>query len=231
MNKEIKRKIYAIALAGIILATPKTKAYAEEIDNSPIDIDKAISELVPGYEEIDSNTNTSNNSGNNSYNDTVNSNNQICYHLYEENPDEIINFVSPTCEYPGMYDAVYHCVKCGYSKIERKYMNSFGHDLGEAHIENETDNGYDIVRKCQNSNCDYAEIQTVEYQKKLPNENNTTLDDNSTRTSPSSKEDNSLLMATISLGTIGTCVYLIKKNLKKLDNIDNKKKKGKYLRK
>ena len=29
MNKELKRRIYAIALSGIILAGPKMKAYAE----------------------------------------------------------------------------------------------------------------------------------------------------------------------------------------------------------
>ena len=227
MNKEIKRKIYAIALAGIIIATPKTRGYAEEIDNSPIDIDKAISELVPGYEEINSNTNTSNNSGNNSYNDTVNSNNQICYHLYEENPDEIINFVSPTCEYPGIYDAVYHCVKCGYSKIEREYMNSFGHDLGEAHIENETDNGYDIVRKCQNPNCDYAEVEKVEY---IGAETTNQIDNINKNTNKQNNNSNAKV-ALISLGVLGVSAHFLFEKMDKLNDQKNTKKKGKYLHK
>ena len=32
MNKELKRRIYAIALSGIILTGSKMKVYAEEID-------------------------------------------------------------------------------------------------------------------------------------------------------------------------------------------------------
>ena len=47
MNKELKRRIYAIALSGIILTGPKMKAYAEEIDSETINVDEAVSELVP----------------------------------------------------------------------------------------------------------------------------------------------------------------------------------------
>lgn len=231
MNKEIKRKIYAIALAGIILAAPKTKAYAEEMDTNPIDIDKAISELVPGYDESNSNIN----SGNNSSSSVTESNNaQVCYHLYEENPDEIINFVSPTCEYPGVYDAVYHCVKCGNPKIVRETMNSFGHDLGEGHVENSNEYGYDFVRKCQNPNCDYSETEKIKYSDEVINNKEQTQPiDNNYEVPQENKSNNNpdFLMATISLGAIGGSLYLVNKNLKKLDIIDSKKKKGKYLRK
>lgn len=48
MNKNIKRRLYALALASMMVILPKTKAYANEYDlNEVIDIDKAISELVP----------------------------------------------------------------------------------------------------------------------------------------------------------------------------------------
>ena len=51
MNKNLKRRLYAIALAGVLLTTPKITAYADEVDMTPIDIDSAISELVPGYSD------------------------------------------------------------------------------------------------------------------------------------------------------------------------------------
>ena len=82
MNKELKRRIYAIALSGIILTGPKMKVYAEEIDSETINVDEAISQLVPNYTEV----------------------NDKCYHLYEEDPDEIINFINPTCTTNGSYD-------------------------------------------------------------------------------------------------------------------------------
>ena len=42
MNKNLKRRLYAIALAGVLLTTPKITAYADEVDMTPIDIDSAI---------------------------------------------------------------------------------------------------------------------------------------------------------------------------------------------
>lgn len=73
MNKNLKRRLYAIALAGVLLTTPKITAYADEVDMTPIDIDSAISELVPGYS--DSNNNNNNNDNNNNNNNNNNSNN------------------------------------------------------------------------------------------------------------------------------------------------------------
>ena len=73
MNKNLKRRLYAIALAGVLLSTPKITAYADEVDMTPIDIDSAISELVPGYS--DSNNNNNNNDNNSNNNDNNNSNN------------------------------------------------------------------------------------------------------------------------------------------------------------
>ena len=73
MNKNLKRRLYAIALAGVLLTTPKITAYADEVDMTPIDIDSAISELVPGYS--DNNNNDNNNDNNNNNNDNNNANN------------------------------------------------------------------------------------------------------------------------------------------------------------
>ena len=73
MNKNLKRRLYAIALAGVLLTTPKITAYADEVDMTPIDIDSAISELVPGYS--DNNNNDNNNANNNNNNDNNNDNN------------------------------------------------------------------------------------------------------------------------------------------------------------
>ena len=73
MNKNLKRRLYAIALAGVLLTTTKITAYADEIDMTPIDIDSAISELVPGYS--DNNNNDNNNANNNNNNDNNNANN------------------------------------------------------------------------------------------------------------------------------------------------------------
>ena len=73
MNKNLKRRLYAIALAGVLLTTPKITAYADEVDMTPIDIDSAISELVPGYS--DNNNNDNNNNSNNNNNDNNNNNN------------------------------------------------------------------------------------------------------------------------------------------------------------
>ncbi len=48
MKRETKRRIYALALASIMFVLPKTRAFAEDVDmSSKVDIDKAISELVP----------------------------------------------------------------------------------------------------------------------------------------------------------------------------------------
>ena len=74
MNKNLKRRLYAIALAGVLLTTPKITAYADEVDMTPIDIDSAISELVPGYSDSNNNNNNNDNNNNNN-NDNNNSNN------------------------------------------------------------------------------------------------------------------------------------------------------------
>ena len=123
MNKELKRRIYAIALSGIILTGPKMKAYAEEIDSETINIDEAVSQLVPNYTET----------------------NDKCYHLYEEDPDEIINFINPTCTTNGSYDELYYCVKCKEERIIPKTIEALGHNWSNPIIENYTENGYDIV--------------------------------------------------------------------------------------
>ena len=67
IKRETKRRIYALALASIMVLLPKTKAYAAEVDMSTkVDIDHAISVLVP--DDKPSNNNGGNNSGNNDNN-------------------------------------------------------------------------------------------------------------------------------------------------------------------
>lgn len=141
MNKDLKRRIYAITLSGIILTGPKMKAYAEEIDSETINIDEAVSQLVPNYTET----------------------NDKCYHLYEEDPDEIINFINPTCTTNGSYDELYYCVKCKEERIIPKTIEALGHNWSNPIIENYTENGYDIVNKCQNNDCGAVIIQHMNY--------------------------------------------------------------------
>ena len=74
MNKNLKRRLYAIALAGVLLTTPKITAYADEVDMTPIDIDSAISELVPGYSDNNNNDNNNANNANNNANNNDNNN-------------------------------------------------------------------------------------------------------------------------------------------------------------
>lgn len=86
MNKNIKRRMYALALASIMVVLPKTKGFAEEVDMSNvIDIDQAISELVPNdvpsnnpsnSSDENNNNNNNNNSNNNNENNNNNNNNE-----------------------------------------------------------------------------------------------------------------------------------------------------------
>lgn len=222
MNKELKRRIYAIALSGIILTGPKMKAYAEEIDSETINVDKAISELVPNYTEV----------------------NDKCYHLYEEDPDEIINFVNPTCTTNGSYDELYYCVKCGEERIIPKTIEALGHNWSNPIIENYTENGYDIVNKCQNNDCDALIIQHMNYnvptesinqyynQKNNQDQSSKSNDDNANH----SRLNSNLKVALTSLGIASASIYAATK-IKKLNKIKIKKIKinkpynGKYLEK
>jgi len=77
IKRETKRRIYALALASIMVLLPKTKAYAAEVDMSTkIDIDHAISVLVPDDKPSNNNSgnNDNNNSGNNNGDDNNNNN-------------------------------------------------------------------------------------------------------------------------------------------------------------
>lgn len=217
MNKELKRRIYAIALSGIILAGPKMKAYADEIDNETINTDHAISELVPNYTEADNN----------------------CYHLFEEDPDEIINFVNPTCTTNGSYDELYYCVKCGEERIIPKTIEALGHNWSNPIIENYTENGYDIVNKCQNNNCDAKIIQHMNYN--APTESINQNQDQNSKSNDNNDEhsesNSNLKVALTSLGVAGASIYAATK-IKKLNKIKikkikkikiNKPYKGKYL--
>ena len=205
MNKELKRRIYAIALSGIILAGPKMKAYAEEIDNETINTDHAISELVPNYTEVNDN----------------------CYHLFEEDPDEIINFVNPTCTTNGSYDELYYCIKCGEERIIPKTIEALGHNWSDPIIENYNENGYYIVNKCQNNDCDAEIIQHVNYvsptesinqnQDQDQNQNHNSNDNNTEY----SESNSNLKVALTSLGVAGASIYAATK-IKKLNKIKNK---------
>ena len=229
MNKELKRRIYAIALSGIILTGPKMKAYAEEIDSETINVDEAVSELVPNYTEA----------------------NDKCYHLYEEDPDKIINFVNPTCTTYGSYDELYYCVKCGEERIIPKTIEALGHNWSNPIIENYTENGYDIVNKCQNNDCDAVIIQHMNYnvptesinQNQEQNHNQKNNQDQSSKSNDDnanhSKSNSNLKVALTSLGVASASIYAATK-IKKLNKIKikkikkikiNKPYKGKYLEK
>ena len=219
MNKDLKRRIYAIALSGIILVGPKMKAYADEIDNETINIDHAISELVPNYTEANNN----------------------CYHLFEEEPDEIINFVNPTCTTNGSYDELYYCVKCGEERIIPKTIEALGHNWSDPIIENYTENGYDIVNKCQNNDCDAEIIQHVNYATPTEsiNQNQNENQINNDSVPENFESNNSLKVALTSLGVAGASIYAANK-IKKLKKIKmkrikkikmNEPYKGKYLEK
>lgn len=229
MNKELKRRIYAIALSGIILTGPKMKAYAEEIDSETINVDEAVSELVPNYTEA----------------------NDKCYHLYEEDPDKIINFVNPTCTTNGSYDELYYCVKCGEERIIPKTIEALGHNWSNPIIENYTENGYDIVNKCQNNDCDAVIIQHMNYniptesinQNQEQNHNQKNNQDQSSKSNDDndnhSKSNSNLKVALTSLGVASASIYAATK-IKKLNKIKikkikkikiNKPYKGKYLEK
>ena len=217
MNKELKRRIYAITLSGIILACPKIKAYADEIDNETINVDAAISELVPNYTEV----------------------NDKCYHLYEEDPDKIINFVNPTCTTNGSYDELYYCVKCGKERIIPKTIESLGHNWSNASIENINENGYDIINRCQNNGCNAEVIEHVNYVAPTEQVNNN-IDQNQNDNIIEYNDSNSnIKVALTSLGIAGASMYaahkikkLNKIKIKKIDKIKlNKPYKGKYLEK
>lgn len=227
MNKELKRRIYAIALSGIILTGPKMKAYAEEIDSETINVDEAVSQLVPNYTEA----------------------NDKCYHLYEEDPDEIINFINPTCTTNGSYDELYYCVKCKEERIIPKTIEALGHNWSNPIIENYIENGYDIVNKCQNNDCGAVITQHMNYnvptesinQNQEQNQNNNqdqiskSNDDNANH----SRSNSNLKVALTSLGVASASIYAATK-IKKLNKIKikkikkikiNKPYKGKYLEK
>lgn len=217
MNKELKIRIYALALSGIILACPKMKVYADETDSETINVDQAISELVPNYTEADNN----------------------CYHLFEEDPDEIINFVNPTCTTNGCYDELYYCIKCGEERIIPKTIEALGHNWSNPIIENYTEDGYDIVNKCQNNDCDAVIIQHMNYN--VPTESiNQNQDQNSKSNDDNtddSKSNSNLKVALTSLGVASASIYAATK-IKKLNKIKikkikkiNKPYKGKYLQK
>ena len=153
MNKNLKRRLYAIALAGVLLTTPKLTAYADEVDMSPIDIDSAISELVPGYS--DSNNNNNKETKNNG------SNSVECKHVYPSVADDVINQKTPSCTESGSYDEVYYCEKCGAKEIRHYEIPAPGHkwDGGTKTI---TSNGYEITYHCTNKGCDATTKKTYE---------------------------------------------------------------------
>ena len=160
MNKNLKRRLYAIALAGVLLTTPKITAYADEVDMTPIDIDSAISELVPGYSDSNNNNNNINN---NNDKETKNnsSNSEECKHVYPSVADDVINQKTPSCTESGSYDEVYYCEKCGTKEIRHYEIPAPGHkwDGGTKIV---TSNGYEVIYHCTNKGCDVTTKKTYE---------------------------------------------------------------------
>ena len=164
MNKNLKRRLYAIALAGVLLTTTKITAYADEIDMTPIDIDSAISELVPGYSDSNNNNNNNNNNDNNN-NDNETKNNsstsEECKHVYPSVADDVINQKTPSCTESGSYDEVYYCEKCGTKEIRHYEIPAPGHkwDGGTKIV---TSNGFEVIYHCTNKGCDATTKKTYE---------------------------------------------------------------------
>lgn len=76
MKKDLKRKLYALALAGLIMSGVNTRVFAESLDDvdmTPIDIEEAIIDLVPQKKD-NSNCGNNNSSTGNNNNDNNNSN-------------------------------------------------------------------------------------------------------------------------------------------------------------
>lgn len=166
MNKNLKRRLYAIALAGVLLTTPKITAYADEVDMTPIDIDSAISELVPGYSDSNNNNNNNDNNINNNNNndkETKNniSNSEECKHVYPSVADDVINQKTPSCTESGSYDEVYYCEKCGTKEIRHYEIPAPGHkwDGGTKIV---TTNGFEVIYHCTNKGCDVTTKKTYE---------------------------------------------------------------------
>ncbi len=172
MNKNLKRRLYAIALAGVLLTTPKITAYADEVDMTPIDIDSAISELVPGYSDSNNNNNNNNNNNDNNNNNNINNNNdketknnssnsEECKHVYPSVADDVINQKTPSCTESGSYDEVYYCEKCGTKEIRHYEIPAPGHkwDGGTKIV---TSNGYEVIYHCTNKGCDATTKKTYE---------------------------------------------------------------------
>lgn len=257
MNKNIKRKIYALALASVMVLLPKTKAYANEIDMSnSIDIDKAISELVPDdvptpttkptepkednnknnetpskTEEVIENNNNNNNNNNN-LNPNGNNNNvsqSNCNHTYSNVADDVVNQVTPSCTKDGSYDEVYYCTSCGAKKMVHYEVSAPGHKWGKEHRENETESGYYVVRECTNKGC--KEIQKV-YVPKTPTEPTVPPTTPGKGDTPKTGDDSHIELATAVMGLsaigIPITIYQLQKELAKEDK---KNYKGKYLSK
>ena len=176
IKRETKRRIYALALASIMVLLPKTKAYAAEVDMSTkVDIDHAISVLVPddkpsnnngGKDDNKDNNNDgkddnkdNNNDGkdDNKDNDDENKNEEEkCDHSYVS--VDITNQKTPSCTVAGSYDEVYQCSKCGATKTEHHSIPAPGHKWdGGTRVESK--DGYDIIYHCTNKGCS-SEMKT-----------------------------------------------------------------------
>ncbi|MBP3444798.1 MAG: hypothetical protein J6K23_02560 [Bacilli bacterium] len=230
MNKNLKRRLYAIALAGVLLTTPKITAYADEADMTPIDIDSAISDLVPGYSDSNNNNNNYNYTKNNS------SNSEECKHVYPSVADDVINQVTPSCTTGGSYDEVYYCIKCGANQIKHFEISAPGHKWGEPKIENETSTGYDSVRECTNKGC--HEKITTHVDIITPTEPSIPTTPTEPGVNPKTGDNTNLSLALATfiasdLGLISLTGYSLYENIREiLEQTDNQKNKGgKYLRK
>lgn len=230
MNKNLKRRLYAIALAGVFLTTPKITAYADEADMTPIDIDSAISDLVPGYSDSNNNNNNDKETKNNS------SNSEECKHVYPSVADDVINQVTPSCTTGGSYDEVYYCIKCGANQIKHFEISAPGHKWGEPKIENETSTGYDSVRECTNKGC--HEKITTHVDIITPTEPSIPTTPTEPGVNPKTGDNTNLSLALATfiasdLGLISLTGYSLYENIREtLEQTDNQKNKGgKYLRK
>ena len=256
MNKNLKRKLYALALAGLIMSGVNTRAFAESLDDvdmTPIDIEEAIIDLVPQEKNNSNNESSNNNGGNNTNNDnnnnsndnnnvsnstddsikdsntnTGNTNNHVS-HNYGSEPDDVINQKAPTCSTAGSYSEVYYCKDCGQAHIVDVVVEAPGHKwVNDGKRVNETSNGYYVINYCEHKGCN--EKREVYVEKVTPTEpTKPSIPSKPVTPSEIPKTSDDVKIGLVSCTLLGSATGLA--GLAYLNNKENsdKKYKGKYL--
>ena len=103
MKKDLKRRLYALALSGVIMSNCNVIANSEsleDVDMTPIDINEAIIDLIPVEENTNENSSTNDNSSNEVPANDTPTNNVPNNASEEQVPNFVINEV-PTNSIPN----------------------------------------------------------------------------------------------------------------------------------